>query len=200
MRRHKSLSPVEFNDLVRLFETGFDIAGNVRFRFQFLWVDANEGCAGFKSVPRIHYGRQHFPVHLDQLQRLVADLGGHGHNHSAYFFILRIRFVADQRLPGAFHIENVRIIPGDDVDDALKRLCLADVHAPYLCPAMGISKELGVEHVGHYVIASELSSSGCYGVRQPAGNISSTDSLEFRSLTIAACYICHIVASPLFRF
>ena len=60
---------------------------------------------------------------------------------------------------------------------------------------MGISEEFGVEHIGHDKIAAEFGSARGYGIRQPAGYICSTDSLEFRSLSIAAFNVCHVVAS-----
>jgi hypothetical protein len=62
---------------------------------------------------------------------------------------------------------------------------------------MRISEKLGMEHVGYNEIAAVFGSAGGYGIRQSAGHICSTDSFEFRSLSVAAFKVCHMVASRL---
>jgi hypothetical protein len=62
---------------------------------------------------------------------------------------------------------------------------------------MRTSEEFGVEHIGYHNIGAEFGSASGYGIRQPAGHICSADSFEFRSLSVAAFKVCHVVASQL---
>ena len=79
----------------------------------------------------------------------------------------------------------------------LESLRLADIHALDFRAAMRTSEVSGVEHFGHNHIGAELRSAGSDGIGEPAGHIGSTDSLKFRSLSVAAINICHVIASPL---
>jgi hypothetical protein len=52
-----------------------------------------------------------------------------------------------------------------------------------------------MEHIRDNDIVAVFGSSRSNRIRQPSGHIGSPDSLEFRSLPVAACNVCHGIAS-----
>ena len=146
-RRHGAeLAPhgaavVDDLDVVGLFETVLDAA-------QLPFHGGAERVAGHVGVG-VHLGtqdgRQHLPLYLDGIERLLAHLLVHGHHDDAHFVALELGLVAQQRAAAELvirrtvlrHAGQLLVLVGEHELDALDLLGFRDVEALNLGMAVG---------------------------------------------------------------
>ena len=159
-RRHGAeLAPhgaavVDDLDVVGLFETVLDaaqlpfhggaerVAGHVGVGVH---LGTQDGRPGLGGLARIEYERQHLPLYLDGIERLLAHLLVHGHHDDAHFVALELGLVAQQRAAAELvirrtvlrHAGQLLVLVGEHELDALDLLGFRDVEALNLGMAVG---------------------------------------------------------------
>ena len=156
----------------------------------------NEGVL-LRALPDIHHVGQDFPIDVQGPQGLVADILRLGHHDAAHLGPFHVRDVVQPGTGGApvlavaHEIDDVRILPGEDVHHAGDGPGSRGVQLHDLRIGIGAVQEPGVEHVGLHIVPTELGDARGHGVREHARQIGLTDDLEVLPQTVYTRIIRH---------